>query len=170
MSRHAGRPALGEQYRAGFQGTKVVGLTLLALACAVGGAWWGLDIAQTWGLREADGGVLKPLWERVALGGGLALLGVVFFAGMLVYLRFYIIGIDVEDEGQTVVIRRCVPFPVRRLPSAHVRISGAVHTGEIELVTIFSPQARGVRAPWVSVHIRGWKWPLLLDLQGRFEN
>ena len=103
--------------------------------CAIGGAWWGVDLAQTWGLREADGGVLKPLWQRVTLGAGLALLGVSFLAGMLVYLRFYIIGIDVEDEGQTVVIRRFAPFPVRRFPSAQVRISGTVNAGDPLTVT-----------------------------------
>ncbi|MEI6670311.1 MAG: hypothetical protein WCP29_19375 [Acidobacteriota bacterium] len=160
----------GWRYRAGFQATKVLAVTALAALCAVGAGWWGLDIARTWGLAEADGGVLKPLWQRVAFGSGVGLLGLAFFAGMLVYWRFYIVSIDVEPDGTTVRLGRLFPVPAVVVKAADLRVGSKIHTGDSGLIGVLAPWRIGVDAPWRSVYIRGWRWPLLLDMRGRRES
>ena len=158
------------RYRAGFQVAKLVGLAALSAACAVGALGYGIELGQTWGLREADGGVLKPFAERLAVGGLVAALGVAFFAAMVVYLRFYVVRIDLEDGGRTVRIGRLPPFSTLRLPAGRVRLGTKVHRGEGGVFALAAPRFRRVKAPWLSLHVEGWRWPLLLDLQGKWED
>jgi hypothetical protein len=158
------------RYRAGFQATKVLAVTAFSALCAVGAVWWGVDIGRTWGLADADGGVLKPLWQRAAFGGGVALLGLGFFAGMLFYWRFYIVSIDVEPDGTTVRLGRLFPVPAVLVKAADVRVGNKIHTGDIGLVGVFAPLRIGIDAPWQSVYISGWRRPLLLDMRGRRES
>lgn len=158
------------RYRAGFQAAKVVAITALSGACAVAALRYGLDLGQTWGLREADGGVLKPFVQRVALGGSVAALGVSFFAGMVAYLRFYVLRMDLEDGGGTVRIGRLPPFSTLRLPAGQVRLGAKVHRGKGGALGAVFPGMARVRAPWLSLHVEGWRWPLLLDLKGRWED
>jgi hypothetical protein len=168
MSMPSGPGSALRGYRAGSQATKVVLLTVFAAVAAAGAVWWGADIAQTWGLRPADGGVLKPLWQRILFGGSLAVLGLAFLVGMIVYWRFYIVRIDSSADGRTVTIGRLPPFAEVTRPSDHVRVGDRVHTGEIELLGVMSAQARGVHARWRLVSVRGWRWPLILDMRGQF--
>jgi hypothetical protein len=158
---------LPANFRAGTQVRRFVGLTLFAATCAIGASWAGIELGRTWGLAEADGGMLEPLWQRVALGGGVAFLGLSFLAGMLVYWRRYIVSLDVEDGGRTVRIDRLAPLPALRLPVDHVQVDGKVHTGHGGDLEMLFPQVRRVNAPWLWVRVRGWRWPLVLDLRGR---
>ena len=155
-------------YRAGAQVLKVIGLTVFAVACAVGAGWWGLDLGHSWGLAEVDGGVLKPLWQRVALGVGVALLGLSFPAGMLAYGSHYVVSLDLEDRGRLLRIGRVAPFPALRLPVDQVKIGDKVNTGHGGEFSLVHSRLRSVDAPWLWVEIRGWRWPLVLDLQGKF--
>src|SRR5688500_7234701 len=83
-------------YRAGWQLIKVRAVMVASLIGLALCLWCGLDLAQTHGLNEADGGVLAPLPERLALGGFVALLGIAVAAGMWLYGRHYAarIGFD----------------------------------------------------------------------------
>jgi hypothetical protein len=154
-------------YRAGFQATKLIGLTAFSAACAAGAGWWGVDIARTWGMAEADGGVLRPLWQRAALGLGVGLLGMAFLAAMLVFWRFYIVALQVDGDGRTLRIRRLPPLPELRLDVADVKIEGQRHTGQASELGPMFWRMRLVHAPWLSVRVRGRRWPMVLDLQGR---
>jgi hypothetical protein len=155
-------------YRAGTQVRKIVGLTVFAVACAAGAAWWGLDLGQSWGLAEADGGVLKPLWQRMVLGSVLTILGLSFPAGMFTYWSRYIVRLDLEDGGRTLRIGRLAPFPSLRLPVEQVKIGDQVQTGHGGEFSLASARMSSVQAPWLWVEIRGWRWPLVLDLRGTF--
>ena len=76
-------------FDAGLQVRKVWFIVLLSWVCAAGASAGGHDIAQTWGLAAADGGVLKSLGARLLLGGGLAAAGLGFGFGMVIYgLRY----------------------------------------------------------------------------------
>jgi hypothetical protein len=156
-------------FRAGPQARKVVALTLFAAACALGAAWWGLDLGRTYGLAEADGGVLRPLWQRAALGGCLALLGLAFLAGMLVYWRFYVVRLDVEDGGRLLRIGRLPPFPTLLVPCDQVKVGDAVHGRGGGLSLLYS-RLSSVNAPWRTIRLPGWRWPLILDLHGRLDD
>jgi hypothetical protein len=158
------------RYRAGLQAWKLVALVALSAACAGGAVAAGLDLGRTWGLREADGGVLRPLAHRLALGGGVAALGVAFLTGMVVYLRFYVLRVDVLDGGRTVRIGRLFPFPALLVPAGRVRLGAKVHRGgQGGALAVVIPALGRVRAPWLSLRVEGLRWPLLLDLKGRWE-
>jgi hypothetical protein len=88
---------------------------------------------------------------------------------MVVYLRFYVLRVDLEDGGRTVRIGRLPPFSTVRLPAGQVRIGRKVHRGDAKALGVLVPRATRHKAPWLSVHIVGWRWPLLLDLQGKFD-
>jgi hypothetical protein len=156
------------RFRADGLAIKLIGLTLFAAGCAVGSVWAGIVLGQTWGLNPADGGVLLPLGQRIALGIGVASLGLAFLAGMLFYWRYYIIRIEIEDNGRTVLIGRLYPFPQLRLPVEDVTIGSTVR-GEYRgfRFPVYSRMAP-VDAPWLNVRLRGWRVPMVLDLHGKF--
>src|SRR5262245_33645065 len=89
-------------YRAGKQLVKVRGLMALSLVVLAGCLWWGLDLARTYGIREADGGALAPLPVRLAWGGSVALFGVACVAGMWLYGRLYAARIGFDPATQQI--------------------------------------------------------------------
>lgn len=156
-----------EIYRAGWQLTKVRGVMVMALACAVGGCWWGWDLFQTYGLRPADGGALAPLGTRLALGLFLASLGLAFAAGMWIYGKLYAGSVRFDEAADLIHVRtieyivggRDIAFP----PSA---VRGANwHEGRSDFANGVS-----VDAPWFGIRVAGRRWPLILDAQGHFPN
>jgi len=149
-------------YDAGRQLRKVRGIMWLSLACALGGLYWGFDLARHYGLAPGDGGVLAPLGVRLAWGAGVALLGLAFAAGMDLYGRHYIARAWLDEAGGRLRIetlrwwgRAALTVPVSEvLGSRYMRgkMSGAVE----------------VDAPWFNVRIKGQPWVLILDAQGSF--
>ena len=154
-----------EIYRAGWQLTKVRGVMIMALACAIGGCWWGWDLFQTYGLRPADGGTLAPLGTRLALGLFLALLGIAFAAGMWIYGKLYAGAIRFDEAADMLHVHtieyifggRDIAFPPSAIDAADW------HEGQSDF-------GRGVSvdAPWFSLRIAGRRLPLILDAQGLF--
>ena len=69
-------------FHAGRQALRVRFIMLLSLASAAGALYSGVDLVRYYGLAPADGGVLRPLWQRAALGLFVAGLGVAFLYGM----------------------------------------------------------------------------------------
>jgi hypothetical protein len=147
-------------YRAGRQLTKVRAIMLLSLACAALSTWWGVDLAQTYGLNPGDGAVLRPLTERLLAGAIVAGLGVTFAVGMWVYGRCYLARIDFAPETGQLHLHT-----VRFLGTGRQVIDvGGVgtsrwHDGQLQLHI-------SVNAPWVSVRMAGRRLPLLIDAQG----
>jgi hypothetical protein len=159
-----GRQGMTEIYRAGWQLTKVRFVMVLALACAIGGCWWGWDIFQTYGIRPADGGVLAPFGTRLAFGGGVALLGLAFLVGMWFYGKLYV-GSARYDQAHNLVHLRTIEliFGGRDLAFPPSAVEGADwHEGKNYSYRL------PVDAPWFSIRIAGRRWPLILDAQGRF--
>jgi hypothetical protein len=154
---------MAEVYRAGSQLLKVRAIMMASLACALGACWWGWDLFQTYGLRPADGGVLAPLPVRLALGLGLASLGIAFAAGMWAYGRNYVSALG-YDEASGVLHVRTVGFAgsdETRYAASDV-LGSDYHAGRSSYGRV------SVDAPWMKVRIKGRRWPLIVDARGEF--
>jgi hypothetical protein len=148
-------------YRAGWQLTKVKGMMLFSAVCAAGALYWGWDLFTTVGLRPADGGVLRPLWERLAWGLGVAGLGVAFLAGMWVYGRMYATRIRYDAAADALHIGTLEFLATReKVYPASAVLGSSYHHGRIE--------GSGVNAPWFTLQIEGRNLALIVDAQGRF--
>ncbi len=153
-----------EVYRAGTQLLKVRAIMLFALACALGAIWWGWDLFQPHGLRPADGGALAPLGTRLALGLGLAALGIAFAAAMWAYGRLYVSRLRYERGSDRLLVRtlgfvggRETPYPASDV------VSSTYVAGRYD-----NPGGVSVDAPWMSLRMAGRRWPLIVDAQGVF--
>lgn len=154
-------------YAAGWQATKVRLLTLVALACAAGALWWGLDLAQHYGLAPGDGGVLKPWPARVALGGGVAALGLAFLAGMWVYGRHYVVDVRATPDSERLCVRTLWLFGATASEIDRRAWGwGAYHEGAYQQYRSDPLPGIAGRSPWLSIRLPGWRWPLILDAQG----
>lgn len=135
---------------------------ILSFGCAVGSVWAGINLAQSYGLNPADGGVLAPLAERLAFGIGVSLLGLSFAVGMWIYGKCYVQKIEFDEGNQALHI-----YTVSFLGSGRHEIkssellSGRYFEGELNLDL-------NVKAPWRTVRIKGRRMPFILDEQGVF--
>ncbi len=93
------------------QALKVRIMFWFLLAVVVLAMWGGWGIFQTFGLAEADGGVLRPLWQRVALGGFVAGVGLVAAGGMWIYIKLY--ALHISRDGDLILITTMTPFGSR---------------------------------------------------------
>ena len=139
-------------------------MMFFALACAAGAVYWGIDLAQHYGLAPGDGGVLAPLWQRLAWGGGVALIGLAFLVGMDIYGRVYLASVSFDEQAN------CLYFETLRWwGRATAEISPAdvlnnqFHRGFLQT------DAHTVNAPWCSISVKGHKLAYVLDLQGEFK-
>jgi hypothetical protein len=158
-------------FDAGRQLPKVRFIMWLSAFCAVGATWWGVSLSQTLGLAPADGGVLQPLGVRLAVGGGLAALGLLFFAGMLFYGRQYVAEVRQGSQPGELIIRtvRLVGTRAMTVPADGVGM-GRRHEGRAATVSPDAPFGGGitVHAPWRALRLPGRAFPLILDDQGWF--
>jgi hypothetical protein len=147
-------------FRAGRQLTKVRAVMLLSLACAALSIWWGIDLAQTYGLNPGDGGVLRPLSQRLLVGTIVAGLGVAFAVGMWMYGRCYAARIDFDEDTRQLQLHT-VHFlgTGRQIVDVGDVGKSRWHHGQLQLRI-------SVNAPWVSVRMAGRRLPLLIDAQG----
>jgi hypothetical protein len=156
-------------FRAGSQETKVRFVMFLSLACAGGALYWSVDLVQHYGLAPADGGALAPLWQRIAWGVGVAALGVSFMAGMWVYGRYYVAEICRVPDSRRLRLRTVTFFgsELHEIDPAEMSV-GKRHAGQLTTFDVSNPLLvkQHVQAPWRAIHLKGRRWPLILDLQG----
>ena len=128
---------------------------LLSVVCLYSG--W--ILFNGYGLAEADGGVLKPFWIRLAIGGGIALAGCAFGGGMLLYAISYLLKL--ERDGEKILMQTLSPsglgfrqhvFSVRDIRKA-ARFEGRLQLDQT------------VDAPWIKLNFAGRKLPFVLDLR-----
>ena len=143
-------------FHAGRQLIKVRGVMFLSLGCAVGCVWAGIDIAQSYGLNPADGGVLAPLSVRLAWGIGGALLGIIFLVGMWIYGKCYVARIEFDEQNKALHIYTVSFFGSEKHEiNASKVLSSQYHEGELNL-------------DWWTVWIKGRRLPFIVDEQGVF--
>jgi len=153
-------------YTAGTQLLKVRALMILSLVCALAASWWGWDLFQTQGLRPADGGVLAPLATRLALGVGVASLGIAFAVGMWVYGRLYVGALQYDQTAQALHFRTIGFAGSGDMVIAESDVLGSTY----QPGQTFNTDGVSVDAPWIKVAIRGKRLPLILDAQGSFSD
>lgn len=154
-------------FDAGRQLLKVRFIMILSLVAASGATYAGIQIARTYGLSPADGGVLKPLTLRLAFGTFVALLGIGFAVGMWVYGRCYVARLTLEPETRTLLIET-VTFWGRSTSAVSLTEVqfGERHAGRFQAAE-FGVVGASVNAPWRELHVRGRSLPLIVDEQGR---
>jgi hypothetical protein len=164
-------------FRAGWQLVKVRGMMWLALVCGAGSFWWGLDLAQHYGLNPGDGGVLAPLAARLAWAITVWLLGLAFLVGMWIYGRCYVAKIDYDEQKNQLHISTTGFLLHSRhiVDMENVRL-GRYHDGRLDVMRIGVDgpiptwSTMSVNAPWQSLRVAGFPLPLILDLQGETDH
>jgi hypothetical protein len=152
-----------EVFRAGRQLWKVRIWMWIALATFAFTLWYGWDLFNTYGTRPADGGVLAPVGVRLAWGGTVALLGLLFAAGMWLYGGLYVAAIVYDEPTDRLHLRTLSFFGNRdRTFAASDVESTNFHDG------FFWAGGVAVDAPWYTLRMRGAGWPLIVDAQGIF--
>ena len=145
-------------YRAGFQLTKVKAWMVLTLLLAAGALYWAWDLFTTYGLRPADGGVLAPLWQRLAWALFVGGFGLALVAGMWAFGRRYVARIR-YDEAKDALHIHTLEFLASR---------ASVYSPSDVLWSDYNEgRFEGVNAPWFTMAIKG-RTPLVLDAQGVF--
>lgn len=154
-----------EIFSAGGQLVKVRAIMWLSLAAAAVALWAGWGIFGSYGLRPADGGMLAPLGTRLALGGGVAALGLVFAGGMWLYGGLYVAAIVYDEPNRRLHLRTLSFLGHRDRSFAAGEVDGSsFHNGE------FWAGGVSVNAPWLTVRMRGRRLPFIVDAQGEFFN
>ena len=153
-------------FHAGRQLVKVRGMMLFSLVCALGSIWAGVQLAQTYGLSPADGGVLAPWPIRLAWGGGVALLGISFAVGMGLYGRCYVVALAFNPYTSQLQITtlRFLGSATRTVAVSDIRHT-THHHGQLDVLDV-DGAGLSVNAPWRSITLTGRWLPLILDQQG----
>ena len=152
-----------EIFHAGRQEIKVRALSWFFLLVGLGCLWWGYDLSQSYGLSPGDGGVLRPLAERLAWGGFVALFGLALIISMDLYGRLYICRVQLDPATSQVFFKTVHWWGFRQITTTASQIIGSsYHPGDFEGGDFT------VNAPFYFVRLRGHSLPLILDGQGKF--
>jgi hypothetical protein len=149
-------------FSVGRQLIQVRGMMLLSIGFAATFIWLGIDTAQNYGLRPADGGVLAPLAVRLAWGVGGSLLGISFPVGMWLYGKCYVSRVEFDRQTRMLNIYTVRLFSSRKEEIEASRVSSSNYlTGE------YHGSKVNAGAGWV-VKVKGRKLPLIIDERGKF--
>ena len=140
----------------------VVNVFLILAGLALVGV--GVNVARTYGLSPFDGGVLRPLGQRLALGGGLALFGLAIIAGMQYYLSRYVVTMTREGDDIHLVTASRFFGRDHSFPASDTQGITA-HSGRAWIPT------RGIRvdAPWLTLRVAR-RGRFIIDTQARTLN
>jgi hypothetical protein len=148
-------------FDAGPQRKMVWFATLVTLGTGGALIWLGEWLIRTYGLNAAEGGVLKPLAQRILLGGSFVAFGAACIIGILIYLWCYVSRIEADDAGDAFRITVLWPFGWRQRVVGPDDVARASYN-----IGIFM----NVDAPWSSLRLRGRRLPFIIDEQGDFHD
>jgi hypothetical protein len=155
-------------FEAGPRLRRVRVLLWAAAACAAAALYGAWDLALHYGLSPGDGGVLRPLGQRLAWAAGVGSLGLAALVGMWVYSRTYVAALRYDGPGGFLIVRTPSWLGTRAERVSVADLAGATHRDAKRLAQIGNAHGLTVDAPWLSVRVRGRRLPLVVDLQGRF--
>jgi hypothetical protein len=144
------------------QAKKVRWVLLASVLWAAGWLYWAWSLSGTYGLSPGDGGVLKPAAERYGLAAIVAPIGLIPFAGMMLYARLYLVRIERQRDAVLLVT-------IGLLTESH-----HMHAPDDFTQSNYREgrlQSRiSVHAPWITLHVRGRMLPYVVDMQADFVN
>ncbi len=153
--------ATGKHARLLENGSRVRRVRLVALFIALFAmafCCWAVSLAHSYGLSPGDGGVLRPIGERLLVAGIVMLIALVFLTGIVIYLRRYLIRIELRgDQVEFTVIGVLSPFVIT--VDRNQILSARYFHGN------FSARGLVVRAPWISLKVACWSIPFIADMQ-----
>lgn len=119
------------------------------MAWALGTLYWAWTMVDSYGIAAGDGGVLRPLAERLAMAGGMVLVGILPFLGFVMFAALYLVR--AERKGDVVTVSTTGLFrPVHRRHCISESGSATEYPGRLALRST-------VNAPWLSLRVAG-KW------------
>ena len=135
------------------------------LVCGVLALWGGWVIFQTYGLSEADGGILKPFWQRMAFGGFVAGLGLAFAGGMWLYINLYALNISRDGDLIHIITMTPIGHRNREFPISDIGESAYYHGRVNHVPASGASGGIWVNAPWITLRARGHRLPFIIDMQ-----
>lgn len=140
---------------------RMVMLFFCAFAAAM--VWLAHALASDYGLAPGDGGVLRPLPQRLAISALVLGLGLLPLAGMLLYARCYLLRISRRgDLVEMTVLGAFAPFTM------HLPMRRIARTLYFE--GNFAARGLLVHAPWITLEVEGRWLPFIADMQARHAN
>lgn len=152
-------------YRSASQGLKVQAVAVFSVLVLLGTTCASYRIATRYGLSPADGGVLRPVWQRWSLALGLLAMAAAFAVGMGVYGARYVDRIEWLAPSRQFRIRT-LGWPARTyLVAAGARVQ---LRSRRDVSVPGEPLNHGIRvdAPWLQLQLERPGPCLILDLQG----
>jgi len=151
-----------------FSSNRFVAL-FVVLAVLIGGGLAAIaasyDLLQTYGLSPGDGGVLKPLSERIAMAGFIFSLGLLCLAGGIICMYRYVISIHKVGKSEFAVhTLGMLGMRTLELPLENLRL-GKRQEGRGRY-----PSGHSVDAPYRLLRVAGRRIPFILDLQGQIHD
>lgn len=144
------------------QARKVRFVTLVLLLWCLGCLYWSVDIAQTYGISPADGGVLRPPIQRYAMAALLVFLGLAPMLGMILYNRRYLTRIVLDPEGLELTVIGLL-WPFRRRIALSDLAGSSSYEGRMRAKI-------SVHAPWATLRVKGQRVPFIIDQQAEQVN
>lgn len=157
-------------YKNSRQALKVRIVLWVSLGLCVAALYGGWVIFETYGTAPGDGGILRPLGERLAFGGFVAALGVAAALGMMLFAALYVLRL--RRTGDAISVETLTPwgFGARRYHFTDSDFGdSAYHHGRYSVARSLDRPGRflhiTVNAPWLTLYVSGRFMPFLLDLQ-----
>ena len=142
-----------------WQALKVRILLWGSVAGCIGALYGAWSLYETYGLNPGDGGVLRPLEERVMAAAIVASLGLAFVGAMLFFASRYAVRIEREGDRVDLVTMSLIGTKVRQYSTADFG-GGNYHHGRM-----VSGRGHSVNAPWITLRVKDKRVPFMVDLQ-----
>ena len=129
---------------------------------SIGWLYWSYVLAQSFGLAPGDGGSLRPANQRYAISALALVVAIAPVVGMIVYGRVYLMRLERDGDALALTTLGFL-FPHTFL----VRLSDL--TGS----TTYDDDKPGVslaEAPWITLRVKGYRLPFIVDLQAEHVN
>lgn len=128
----------------------------------------GVLIYQTYGLGAADGGVLKPVWERLAMGGFVVAFGLFCAVGMWFYGTVYVARLVQDSNIFTITTLSLFGHTEKQFQLGDIKGGSFFHGrmgGSSSHRHHSDRPVPTVNAPWVTLRLKGQKVPYVIDGQ-----
>lgn len=121
-------------------------------------AAWGVHLGLTLGLAPQDGGVLRPMAERLLWGGSLVGLGLLTVVGLLLYAHLYVVRASLDARFGKLEVEILAPWA----PPLEVALRF------VDRTQFRTGRSKAADAPWIRLPVEGRLFPFVFDARGEF--